>query len=240
MARYKIIACHVLWRELCYCAALSHNVFDFNFLKQGLHCTPDILRQELQAAIDSASADDDYSAILIGYGLCSNGIQGIVARGKRLVVMRGHDCLTFVLGSKERYRTYFDLHPGTYWYTPGWIDTSSQPGKDRYDRTYKQYVEKYGEDNAQYLMDTEQKWMKEYSNAAYTDIGFGDNEHYKQYTKDCAKWLGWNYDELEGDSRLIRDFLEGNWDSEAFLVVEPGQRIAASHDEKVIKAEEIS
>jgi len=236
MARYKIIACHVLWRELCYFASLSGNVFELQFLKQGLHCTPDLLRKELQAAIDAA--DGEFSALLIGYGLCSNGIVGIVARGTRLVVARGHDCITYLLGSKERYRQYFDAHPGTYWYTPGWIDTGSQPGQDRYEQTYRSYVEKYGEENARYLMEMEQGWFREYSNAVYVDLGFGDNEPHRQYTRKCAEWLKWNYNELPGDPGLVRKLVEGDWDSGTFLVVEPGQRIAASHDERIIKAEE--
>lgn len=236
MTRYKIIACHVLWRELCYYASLSRNMFDFRFLKQGLHNTPDVLRRELQGAIDET--DNDCSAVLIGYGLCSNGIEGIVARQTRLVVMKGHDCVTFLLGSKERYKDYFDSHPGTYWYSPSWIDTGSQPGKERYERTYQSYVEKYGEDNAQYLMEMEQGWFKAYSNAVYTDLGFGENDHYKEYTKQCAKWLGWDYDELQGDPRLVKRFVEGDWNSEDFLIVEPGHRVVASFDERIIKAEQ--
>lgn len=235
MAHYKIITCHVLWRELCYYASLSTNVFDFVFLKQGLHNTPDILRKELQAAIDAV--EGNYDAILIGYGLCSNGIEGIVARGIRLVVMRGHDCITFLLGSKERYKKYFDEHPGTYWYSPGWIDTTSQPGKERYEQTYQSYVEKFGEDNAKYLMEMEQGWFREYSIAAYTDFGVGDTGHYKEYTRKCADWLGWTYDELRGDPRLIENFLNGNWDSGDFLIVEPAQKIVAAHDESIIRAE---
>jgi len=219
---------------LCYYASLSGNVFDFQFLQQGLHNTPDVLRKELQAAIDAS--DEGFDAILIGYGLCSNGIEGIVARKTRLVIIKGHDCITFLLGSRERYRKYFDSHPGTYWYSPGWIDTNSQPSEERYEKVYREYVEKYGEDNAKYLMEAEQGWFKNYSNAAYVDLVFGDNEHYRQYTRDCAKWLKWNYDELCGDPQLMRNFLEGKWDSDAFLIVEPGQRVVATHDEAIIKA----
>lgn len=236
MPRYKIIACHVLWRELCHFASLSANNFEFHFLKQGLHNTPDLLRKELQAAIDAAD-NDCFSALLIGYGLCSNGIEGICARKTRLVVARGHDCITHLLGSKERYRQYFDAHPGTYWYSPGWIDTGGQPGQERYETTYRAYVDKYGEDNAAYLMEMEQGWFKEYSNAAYVDLGFGDSEPNKQYTRRCAEWLKWDYDELQGDPRLVRKLLEGEWNQDEFLVVEPGHRIVASFDEWIIKAE---
>jgi hypothetical protein len=236
MKRYKIIACHVLWRELCYFASLSRHVFDIEFLPQGLHNTPDTLRQELQDAVDRV--EGDYEAILVGYGLCCNGVDGIVARKFPLVLMRGHDCITFLLGSKEQYQSFFDAHPGTYWYSPGWIDTGTQPGKERYEGLLQSYTEKFGEDNAAYLMDMEQGWFKEYSHVAYTDLGFGDTSHFREFSRDCAQWLGWDYHELQGDPQLMQDFLEGKWDSEAFLEVEPGQKILASHDERIIEAKD--
>lgn len=234
--RFYVVSCHVLWREVCHFTSLSENIFNIRFLKQGLHCTPDLLRKELQEAIDAVD-NDGYDAILIGYGLCSNGIVGITAKKTRLAVMKGHDCITFLLGSKERYQSYFSGHPGTYWYSPGWIDTGTQPGKERYDTVYQEYLDKYGEDNAQYLMDMDQGWFREYSNAAYVDLGIRDASQYKKYTKDCANWLKWNYDELEGNRQLMTDFVSGSWNREDFLIVEPGQRIIASNDSGVIDVE---
>ncbi|UCE06249.1 MAG: DUF1638 domain-containing protein [bacterium] len=233
MKKFYVISCHVLWRELCYFASISKNVFNFHFLKQGLHDTPDILRQQVQRAIDKL--DGDYSAILIGYGLCSNGLVGIQARGTKLVIMRGHDCITFLLGSKNRYQEYFDRNPGTYWYSPGWIDTNLMPSKERLNLILQEYKEKYGEENAEYLMKMEQHWIDEYSNAAYVDLGFYDTKDYKEYTKKCAKELSWKYDELVGDPQLIINFLEGNWNSEDFLILQPGEKVVASHDEKIIE-----
>ncbi len=233
MARYHVVACHVLWRELCYFASLSPHFFTFHWMKQGLHNTPELLKLELQKAVDAAP--DDCDAVLLGYGLCSNGAAGVVARRQRLVIPRAHDCITLFLGSKERYRAYFDSHPGTYWYTPGWIECSVQPGKDRHDILRREYVEKYGEDNADYLMEMEQGWMKEYSNAAYVDLGIGDASRFKEYTRECARWLGWQCDELEGEPSLVREFVNGQWDAARFLVVEPGQSIVASHDAGIVK-----
>jgi hypothetical protein len=232
MEKFYIISCHVLWRELCHYVSTSRNTFNFHFMRQGLHNTPDILRRELQKAIDGV--EEGYSAILIGYGLCSNGLAGIIGRNTKLVIMRGHDCITFLLGSKERYKEYFDRHPGTYWYSPGWIDSGSMPGKERYERTLQSYIEKYGKHNAEYLMEQQQGWFEKYSNAAYVDLGFYDTRKYKVYTRQCAQWLGWNYDVLSGDPQLIVAFLEGNWNPEDFLVVEPGGVVVASHDEKIV------
>jgi len=198
-----------------------------------LHNTPDTLRDELQKSIDQINGE--YSAILIGYGLCSNGLEGIIARNAKLVIMRGHDCITFLLGSKERYRQYFGRHPGTYWYSPGWIGEESMPGKERYERTLESYVEKYGQENAEYLMKMEQGWIQKYMTAAYVDLGFCDTERPKAYTRQCAEWLGWKYDFLAGDPQLIVNWLEGNWDPDQFLIVEPGEMVVASHDKEIIE-----
>lgn len=233
--KYWLVACHVLWRELSYYAALSPHCLQITFLKQGLHNTPDILRRELQAAVD-AVPEGEYDAILLGYGLCSNGIVGIESRHTPLVAMRGHDCITFLLGSKERYREYFDSHPGTYWYSPGWIDCSTQPSQERYEKMLAYYTSQYGEENADYLMRSTENWMYCYNNAAYVDLGFGDSDAYQAFTLECAAWLKWNCDVLTGDSRLVRDFVGGNWNPEDFLVVQPGEKIVASHDAMILGA----
>ena len=71
--RFKVIACNVMWRELSHFAALSPHAFNLQFLDWGLHAEPDRLRQELQKAIDATG--EGYDAILLGYGLCSNGVE---------------------------------------------------------------------------------------------------------------------------------------------------------------------
>ena len=121
MAHYKIIACQIFERELTYFSAKSANTFDISYVEQVLHNTPNKLCSKLQDDIDSVTGD--YDAILLAYGLCSNGTNGLIARDHQIVIARGHDCITYFLGSKERFKNYFDTHPGTYWYTPGWIET---------------------------------------------------------------------------------------------------------------------
>jgi len=66
-------------------------------------------------------------------------------------------------------------------------------------------------------------------------LGFYDTEQYKDFSKKCAEELSWSYDELLGESRLIIDFLEGNWNSEDFLIVQPGERMVASHDDRILE-----
>jgi hypothetical protein len=239
MARYHLIACNVLWREFCYFAAQSPNQISFDFLRQGLHNTPEVLAKELQSAVDAADEAPGglHDAILLGYGLCCNGLIGLTARRTRLVAIRAHDCITILLGSKERYQEYFDKHPGTYWYSPGWIEQTPMPGKERYEALRRKYLEKYDEEEAEYLLRYEADWVTKYNQAAYVDVGVGDTERHAAFTRECADWLGWKSEVLRGDPRLIRGLLDGQWNSEDYLIVEPGQRVKPSYDERIITTE---
>ena len=46
--------------------------------------------------------------------------RGVHAQRCRIAITRAHDCITLLLGSKERYAEYVAQHPGTYWYSAGW------------------------------------------------------------------------------------------------------------------------
>ena len=224
--RLQFIACKVMQREAYFCAARSKNIIDIVLMPQGLHEEPDKLRSEVQKAIERTSdiQNRPYDASLLGYCLCSNGTVGLSAKIP-IVVPRGHDCVTLLLGSKQRYQQYFDAHRGVYWYSAGWIEGGNQPGRERYERLLKEYKAKYGDDNAEYLMETEQNWIKQYSWATYIDWGFANSDEYRKYTKRCAEYLSWNYDELKGDPGLMQRLVDGDWNDDEFLIVKPGQKI---------------
>jgi len=213
-------------KEAYLCAARSKNVVDVVLMPQGLHTEPDKLRNEVQKALENTTDIQSraYDASLLGYGLCSNGIAGLSAKIP-VVVPRGHDCITLLLGCSDKYQEYFNSHRGVYWFSTGWIETDTQPGKERYEHTLKEYIEKYGEDNAKYLMQTEQNWMAEYNWATYIDWGLANSDEDKKYTKRCAEFLGWKYDELKGDPGLMQNLVDGRWNDKEFLIVQPGQKI---------------
>ena len=227
--RLKFVTCKVLQREAYHCAAKSPNIVDIHLMPQGLHNEPEKLREQVSQALRQTHDVENrpYDAILLGYGLCSNGIVGLSA-AIPLVIPRGHDCITLLLGSKEKYSDYFDTHRGIYWYSPGWIETGAQPSRARCEKLLSEYTEKYGTDNAAYLMEMEQNWMKEYSRATYiTWPEIADQPRFRQYTRDCAAYMKWDYDSLTGDPSLIQDLVDGNWNPDRFLVVEPGMQTAS-------------
>jgi hypothetical protein len=237
--RLQFITCKVMQREAYYCAAHSKNVVDVVLMEQGLHDEPERLRAEVQKALDNTYdiQGRPYDASLLGYGLCSNGIVGLSAEIP-IVVPRGHDCITLLLGSKDRYKEYFDSHRGVYWYSPGWIESGKQPSKERYEKLLEEYKEKYGDDNAQYLMEVEQSWIKEYNWATFIDWELTDSDGYKNYTKNCAEFLHWNYDELKGSPTLMQKLIDGDWHESEFLVVKPGRKITEDlTNDGIMKAE---
>ena len=231
-----VVTCAVLDDEINHFIQGLPHIVHLEIMEQGLHNEPDKLRTELQLAINRVEQDHAPHTIVLGYGICSRGIEGVTSTTCKLVVARAHDCITLLLGSKETYANYVKQFPGTYWYSPGWNKHHTPPGKDRYDILYAQYLEKYGEDNAQYLMEAEQHWFTTYSRATYVDLTIGVTDEDLQYTRDCAQWLKWDYDHQQGDPALLKDLLSGPWDDERFLVVNPGQTIAFTADEYIIKA----
>ncbi|MDR1566254.1 MAG: DUF1638 domain-containing protein [Treponema sp.] len=245
MLKLKVFACEVLRREISYLSSLSPCYVDVTYLPQGLHETPDKLRAMLAESIEEANKEfpfrhnseaGRYDFIILGYGLCDNSIAGLKSPYVPLAVPRAHDCITLILGSKRRYADLFAEYPGTYWYSRGWIERSLQPGEERYQRTYQSYVDKYGEDNAEYLMEMEQGWFKSYNRAFFIDWEvLGNADYYRRYTRECASYLKWNYQEEKGSPALLEKMLEGRFDGEDVLVVPPGKTIAPSYDEGIIR-----
>jgi hypothetical protein len=245
MLRLKVIACDVLRREISYLASRSPCYVDTTFLPQGLHENPDKLRAFLTEEIEKANGNFPYQMfekkvsydyIILAYGLCDNSIVGLKSLDVPLAVPKAHDCITLILGSKERYTELFDKYPGTYWYSRGWIERSLHPSKDRYETTDKSYVEKSGEDNAEYLMEMEQGWFKSYSRAFFIDWEcLGNSDIYRSYTKECADYLKWNFEEEKGSPSLLEKMLKGEFNESEVLIVQPGKSIAPSFDTEIIK-----
>jgi hypothetical protein len=234
--RLAVILCNVLELEIEAQAEGMAHIVHIEKLEQGLHNDPPKLRQGLQGAIDRAEAGTDAEAIALGYGLCSRGVEGIVARRCLLVLPRAHDCITLLLGCRERYAAYVARHPGTYWYSPGWNRRHVPPGPERYRLLREGYAAQFGEENADYLMEQEQAWFEHYDRAAYVDQGVGPIEPDLEFTRECAAWLGWSFDHQKGDPGLIRTLLAGEWDEERFLVLSPGQTPRMTADGRVVEA----
>ena len=242
-ARYKAIVCEVIYREACLCAAQSKCMVDLDFLPQGLHDLESVeMAARVQERVDLATPTA-YSAVVLGFALCNMGIVGVRAREIPIVIPRAHDCITLFLGSQARYREFFDASPGTYYKTTGWVERDISPEKMRgtskmeklgLDKTYAEYVEKYGEENAKYIWDTLQGGLRYYDRLGYIEMGEGAPLPYPEIVRAEAEKRGWAYEEIPGDLSLMRRLFDGDWDEADFLVVPPGRGIVATNDELIV------
>lgn len=238
--RLKCIACEVLARPLYLSAARSAHIVDIELVPKAQHNHPAVLRSLLQERIDAAEGQN-YDAIVLGYGLCGQSTAGLFARSLPMVIPRAHDCITLFLGSRARYQEQFERIPGTYWYAQDYIERDengaalslgSGLGLD-VQAEYDSYVEKYGKDNADYLMEVMGSWQKHYQRAAFIDMGISDSTQAESKAREEARQRGWAYERLTGDLVLMRRLLEGDWDDD-FLIVQPGSKISMTYDERVV------
>jgi hypothetical protein len=244
MTHYVVLTCAALARSVYAAAAVAAPVMSVRLFDQGLHNAPCNLRSRLQMAID-AIEPGECDAILLAYGICGNGTLGLTARHTPIVIPRAHDCITLYLGSRQLYQQEFDAYPGTFWYSQDYRErnpsssavalgaASIQVGE----AIYQEYVEKYGQENADYLMEAMGEWDKHYDRAVFIDTGLGDGSAYEQQAREQAEQRGWRFERRIGDRGIVNRLLDGNWSEDEFLIVPPGYHISRGDSSQLILAQ---
>ena len=197
---------------------------EITFLDYGLHEVPKELARTVQEQIDGVQ---EPSRILLGYGLCGNGLQGIQAGRHTLFIPRADDCIAILLGSYQAYLKEFSENPGTYYLTKGWLESGSDPLKEHHEA-----VEKYGADNAAWVMD--QQYMH-YTRLVFVAHTQEDLETYRpralEVAEYCKRW-GMKYEEVLGSEAYVRDLVKAvstlSESNDEFLVIPPGESIEQS------------
>ena len=181
-------------------------------LRFGLHRDPAQLRDALQQEIDAAPAG---FTVLLGYGLCGGGADGLRATHNRLVIPRTHDCIALFLGSREAHQRQIAQEIGTYYLTKGWIEVDSL--WDQWDRLTKKYGPERGAEIARMAVEN-------YTRMAFIATGASNLDHYRETARQWADMYRLRYDEIEGSPIYLEALAAGAWD-ERFIIVEPGETI---------------
>jgi len=214
------IACKVF--ESMLSTEQQESLFDqVTYLDYGLHRVPDKLTHTVQEAIDEVR---EPSLIVLGYGLCGNGLKGIQSRKHTLLIPRTDDCIAILLGSYQSYLKHFNQEPGTYYLTKGWLEAGSDPLKE-----YREVREKYGEEDAQWIMDSQYQHYKRLVLVAHQQ---DELEEYRPRAQEvaayCSRW-GMDYQEILGSDRYLARLLEtaASLDKadDDFLVIPPQNEI---------------
>jgi hypothetical protein len=190
------------------------------FMDYGLHRVPGNMTRELQDAINALK---EPSLVVLGYGLCGNGLEGIMTDKHTLLIPKVDDCIAILLGSRQAYIGEFTAVPGTYYLSKGWLESGSHPLKE-----YQEYAQKYGAEEAAWIMDQQ---YRNYERLAMVAHSQSDLEKYRSQALDvaryCEQW-GMRYEEILGSDRYVRRLLEiidqpDNSDDEFIFVPRGGQ-----------------
>jgi N-methylhydantoinase A/oxoprolinase/acetone carboxylase beta subunit len=230
-----VVTCGVLEWNFRRAIERTPNRVDLIVLPAGLHGNPGELRRRVQTEIDRLDGATDLDGIVIGYGLCGRGVVGLRAGRVPLAVPRCEDCTAIFLGSQRRYRAEFAQYPGTRYFTCGWIRGQSAErfgtarNRSLYDPSYQDLVQRFGEDNARFIVDFRESWRRNYRRAAY--IRFEGDPAYAAQSgrvQALAEAENWRYEELDGDETLFDALVTGEWERYDILVVRPGERVVSA------------
>ncbi len=185
-----------------------------------------------------------YDAILLAYGLCGNAVRGLKApESCPLVIPRAHDCTTLFLGSRAAYEEHFGANPSQMWTSIGYSERGDSILSDSDMRLFfpegqsvAELIEQYGEENAQYLLDTLMR-IPEYADIPFLEIAETHVPEIAAKIRAHVEGLGKELRPIQGNIRLIQGLFAGNWSEEEYLIVPPGSRIEGVYDNcEVIRA----
>jgi hypothetical protein len=239
--KLKFICCEVFFRMACLAVSTSKNTVDFEFTPIKADTVSAELRAMIQSIIDKTEEEDEAEAIILGYGLCGNGTEGLRANKLKMIIPRAHDCCTIFMGSVEKFLEHFESRMGVEWSSHGYLERGSKYLGDTelgkrmgYDKEYVDLVENYGEENAKMIWETLHP-SDPNQNKVYIRVEpFDELDFFEKFMEEVREeaaetGIERDVDILEGSMRLIRKLVDGDWDDE-FLVVAPGTEIEPSYD----------
>jgi hypothetical protein len=212
-----ILACQVMQSLIQ--PHLSETDVPVTYMDYGLHVRPEKMTPTLQAQLDALP---EPSLVLIGYGLCGNGLDGLQAGPHTLFIPRADDCIAILLGSYQAYIQEFRAEPGTYYLTKGWLESGSDPLKE-----YREYVERFGVERADRLIEMMYGQYKRICFVAHTHADL-DEYRYRalEVAEFCSQRWGMTYEERIGSDGLIRRLLDAPYRrqelGEDLVVIPPG------------------
>jgi hypothetical protein len=192
------------------------------FMEYGYHRVPQLMTPALQTELDRLP---EPSVVVVGYGLCGNGLAGLKAGEHTLIVPRADDCIMMLLGSYARYMEEFSAEPGTYYLTKGWLESGSHPLKE-----YRELLQKYDPETAGWILDEQ---YKNYKRLVLVAPSQAELDAYRaqalEVAEFCAQRWGFRYEERLGSDdlvkRLVTDAFKLPQSTDDFLVIPPGGEI---------------
>ncbi len=220
---FAVIACKV-FQDLLDKYLPKEKIDKIVYLESGLHIVPIKLHHAIQNELNLLSYP---SRVLLGYGLCGNGLDDIHSGVHTLIIPKVDDCIAVLLGSHQQYLEQFNQEPATYWLSKRWLDDGSNPLVE-----YNQYVERFGTDQAAWLMDMQ---YSNYKRLALVAHSHQDLDYYQDKAQDvinfCKRW-DMRFEKILGKESFFKEMVTVLFSedgvTENFIMVQPGDTLKQS------------
>ncbi|MCF8033482.1 MAG: DUF1638 domain-containing protein [Desulfarculaceae bacterium] len=191
---HRILACRVFQPELTF---LGVGEDEAVYLDQDLHRYPDQLHLNLKASLREIESDPAVNRVLMAYGYCGGGLQGLCSSRVELLLPLAHDCVPILLGEDK-------VSPcegcgGSFYLTPGFIDHGKTP--------YSEYFvskEKFGHEDALWIG---QEMLAGYQEVVLADTGVGLRPHHRRYSQAMARLFELEHREVMGSLAWLERLL---------------------------------
>lgn len=206
-----IIACGSLFHEF---ESIKTGNNKIHYLPSDLHRTPSKISTVLQAKINQIS--HNCGTIILGYGLCANGLLGISAPRQQLILPRVHDCIELFMGFTDRGKSRAGLPTTHYYLTPGNILNN----KDPLNIMEKEYVPRMGKNAGEWGMKEE---LKHYTHFVLITTQRDDMETIRRQAIANANFFDMKLLEKKSDLEYLKKILNGPYDIPGdFIILNPG------------------
>ena len=203
-----------------YLTPLLDDATPATFFDLGLHDQPTLMRPTLQEKLDALP---EPSTVMIGYGLCGNGVVGLEAGPHTLIFPKAHDCIGMAYGSQTAHTAAIQDNPGTYYLSRGWLGTGNDPLEQ-----YHRYIEQYGSKRADRVVEA---FYGHYTRVCLMAFSEEELEEVRPLAAPVVQFFQdrWQLEYVErvGDPDFIERLVTADQRSpDEFVVVEPGQVVA--------------
>lgn len=212
----KVIACDVMKEELQAVPAVQP--VTFHFVSMGLHRWPDRLREELRRILEENAG---VTRVVLAFGLCGGATAGLAAPGVPLVIPRAHDCIPVLLGSRHTHERLMGEEKGTYFLSGGWLE-----GERTVFTEYRRVRDRYGEQKARRVMAT---MFDAYRRLVFIRTNHPREGEHAATGRELAGLLGLAYEEIPGRAEWLARIVNGPWDEDSFITIDPGTRLEEDH-----------
>ena len=208
--------------KLICCRALSHLLeplidpqTERAILPIRLHLNQHNLNQALQDEVNRL--EEPGVDLLLGYGLCGRGVEGVSSQKSRLILPRIDDCVDAVLGSNRRNNPLFSETAGIFFLEPQWIDTEVD--------IFSQCLKGLEKIPQEYRQEIVHMALKHYSKLVLIHHGRQDSGRAADRCATLAERYGLEFMQILSDLTLLEDLARGDYTPNRFVITEPGEKI---------------